>query len=81
MRRILSDICLPGINADWEGLMTSGRIILSLDTKIFEMHLYRTLQQEIGLKSSMQAEFSILGTKEILVALMHRGIMECSKKN
>jgi hypothetical protein len=44
------------------------------------MHLYITLQQDIGLKSFIVTRFSTFSTKAILVALTHLRKVENSKK-
>jgi hypothetical protein len=49
-------------------------------TMILDMHLYITLQQNIGLKSFIVRGFSIFGTKAILVTLTYLGRAENSKK-
>jgi hypothetical protein len=41
----------------------------NLLTKIFDIHLYTTLQQEIGLNSPIYEEFCFLGTSVRMVAL------------
>jgi hypothetical protein len=71
--RIASDIFRHGRKAYCEGPMISSKAFFNLETIILDMHLYRTLQQEIGRKSFMQDGFSTLGTRATLVALTQRG--------
>lgn len=46
---MLSEIDLPLMKADWFLLTIEGSIDCTLLAKIFEMHLYNVLQQEMGL--------------------------------
>lgn len=80
VRRMASEIFLPGRKADCDGPMTSASAALSLITMTLEIHLYRTLQHDIGRKSFMQEGFSTLGTSAIRVAFTHRGKQLAVKK-
>jgi len=75
-----SEICRPGRKADCDGPITSANAAFNLTTINLDMHLYSTLQQEMGLKSFILAGFSTFGTSATRVALTQRGSKLCEKK-
>ena len=67
---MFSAIFLPLTKAIWFGLMSSPKKLLSLFAKNFVLHLYRTLQQAIGLNSTAEDGLGTLGTMVIIVELI-----------
>ena len=60
---MLSDMLLPGMNADWAPSIKDGRIDFNLAARMPLIHLYRKSQQAMGWKSLSFGGFRILGTR------------------
>lgn len=54
---------------DWQGEIHPSMIPFNFPTMIFVIHLYNTLQRDMGLKSLRQEGLGILGTKHIKLEL------------
>jgi len=80
VRRIASEILRPGRKANCDGPITSASAAFNLIAMTLEIHLYITVQQEIGRKSFMHDGFSTLGTRAMRVAFTHQGKQLLVKK-
>jgi len=68
-RSTLNNSSLPTTKAPWLGLTGLGKTSLSLLQSNFDMHLYSTLQQEMGLKSTAVIGGITLGMSSSLVLI------------
>ena len=60
---MVSDMLRPGMKVVWPRSIKVGRIAFNLAARMPLIHLYKKLQQAIGLKSLSFDEFRILGTR------------------
>ena len=78
--RILSEINLPGTNADCVSDICLGRHDFNLWHETLEMILYHTLQRLINLSSVILVGHSVLGIMQIFVLLSRGSISLVTKK-
>ena len=62
-------IALPGTKVDWDSFIIVGRMHLILLAKTLEMILYKTLHNDMGLKSAIVVGLSTFGIRVIIVSL------------